>query len=133
MRRPMIILRDIGLRRASKVLLEGASATIQPGQRVALVGANGCGKSSLFALLSGELDVDAGDLEGLGGLRLAHMAQETVASDHPASEYVWRGDQHLAALRDKLAALEDQAQYDRAAAVHSELEDISTFMLDPSS
>ena len=69
----MIILRDIDLRRGSKLLLQDANVTIQPGQRLALIGANGCGKSSLFSLLLGELIADAGDIEGMNRLRLSHM------------------------------------------------------------
>ena len=61
----MIILRNISLRRGAKVLLREVDLTIQPRQHLALTGANGCGKSSLFALLLGELSADAGDIDGL--------------------------------------------------------------------
>ena len=71
----MIILRDIGLRRGSKLLLQDANVTIQPGQSLALIGANGCGKSSLFSMLLGELNADTGDIEGMNKLRMSHMAQ----------------------------------------------------------
>ena len=118
----MIILRDIGLRRGTKLLLQGANVTIQPGQRLALIGANGCGKSSLFSLLLGELNADAGDVEGLNKLRLSHMAQETEASEMPAGEYVWRGDGALAVKRDELQDLEARGDFDAAAAIHSDLE-----------
>jgi len=87
----MIILRDIALRRGSKLLLQDTNVTIQPGQRLALIGANGCGKSSLFSLLLGELTADAGGIEGMNKLRLSHMAQEIHATSLPAGEYVWRG------------------------------------------
>ena len=73
---PMIILRNISLRRAAKVLLSDTDLTIQPGQRLAVIGPNGCGKSSLFALLLGELAADGGSIEGLEGMRLASMAQQ---------------------------------------------------------
>ena len=86
----MIILRDIGLRRGSKLLLQDANVTIQPGQRLAMIGANGSGKSSLFSLMLGELVADTGDIEGMSRLRIAHMAQEVQASQIPAGEYVWR-------------------------------------------
>ena len=72
----MIIFEDIALRRGTKLLFEGASATLQPGQKIALIGANGCGKSTLFAMLLGELLPDSGDIRGMGSLRIAHMAQE---------------------------------------------------------
>ncbi len=83
----MIILRNIDFRRGSKLLLQGANATIQPGQRLALIGANGCGKSSLFSLLLGDLGADAGDIEGMNTLRLARMAQEIHANARPGGEY----------------------------------------------
>ena len=91
----MIILRDITLRRGSKLLLRDSNVTIQPGQRIALIGANGCGKTSLLNLLLGDLAPDAGHIDGMEGLRLSHMAQEVHATALPAAEYVWRGDAQL--------------------------------------
>jgi ATP-binding cassette subfamily F protein 3 len=123
----MIILRDISLRRGTKLLLEGVNITIQPGQRLALIGANGSGKSSLFALLLGELSADQGVIEGIGNMQLAHMAQEVAASALPARDFVWRGDAQLAALRDQLRALEDAGDFARAAAVHQQLEEIDGY------
>ncbi len=118
----MIILRDISLRRGSKNLLSEANITIQPGQRLALIGANGCGKSSLFALLLGELGADQGDITGMDKLRLSHMAQEVQTSESLAGEYVLRGDAQLAALRDKLQAAESAEDFCAAANIHNELE-----------
>ena len=123
----MIILRDIELRRGSKLLLGGANLTIQPGQRLALIGANGCGKSSLLALLLGELGADRGEVQGMGNLRIAHMAQEVHITDMAAGEYVLRGDTELARLRDQLQQLESAGDFDRAARVHTELEAIDGY------
>ena len=123
----MIILRDIGLRRGSKLLLQDANVTIQPGQRLALIGANGCGKSSLFSLLLGELTADAGVIEGMNKLRLSHMAQEIHATAIGAGEYIWRGDAHLARLRDELQTLEAAGDFDNAAVIHSQLEEIDGY------
>ena len=123
----MIILRDIGLRRGSKLLLQDANVTIQPGQRLALIGANGSGKSSLFSLLLGELVADTGEIEGMSRLRIAHMAQEVHASGMPAGEYVWRGDTALATLRDELQRLESAGQFDAAAPLHGQLEEIDGY------
>jgi ATP-binding cassette subfamily F protein 3 len=123
----MIILRDIALRRGSKLLLHDANVTIQPGQRLALIGANGCGKSSLFALLLGELGADAGDIEGMNTLRMSHMAQETHATDMPAGEFVWRGDKVLAELRDAVSTLELAGEFDKAAGLHSRLDEIDGY------
>ncbi|MBN7798251.1 ABC-F family ATP-binding cassette domain-containing protein [Parahaliea mediterranea] len=118
----MIILRELSLRRGSRLLLEHAAVTIQPGQRLALIGANGSGKSSLFALLLGKLAADAGEIEGMNGLRLAHMAQEVESTDLPAGEYVLRGDEALARLRDDIARLEDAGDYAATAPLHSAME-----------
>ena len=123
----MIILRDIELRRGNKLLLHNANVTIQPGQKLALIGANGCGKSSLLFLLLGELGADAGNIEGLETQRLAHMAQEIHATSLPAAEYVWRGDEQLAALRDRIADLEASGEFEQGAKVHSQLEDIDGY------
>ena len=119
----MIILRDIELRRGSKLLFRRANATIQPGQRLALIGANGCGKSSLLSLLLGDLSADHGELEGIGDLRLAHMAQEVQATDLLSGDYVLGGDRDLAELRSQLEAADDRGDYARSAALHSALEE----------
>ena len=123
----MIILRDIELRRGSKLLLQHAGVTLQPGQRLALIGANGSGKSSLFAMLLGQLGADHGEIQGMNRLRLSQMAQEVHASEIPAGEYVWRGDQELCELRDRLDKLEAAEEYDRAAPLHSEMEAINGY------
>jgi ATP-binding cassette subfamily F protein 3 len=127
MRALMIILRDIELRRGPRLLLEQAGVTIQPGQRLALIGANGCGKSSFFSLLLGELQADKGDIEGLRGLRLAHMAQEVHATGLPAGEYVWRGDSELATLRDALRQREADEDFEAVSRLHGQLEEIDGY------
>jgi ATP-binding cassette subfamily F protein 3 len=123
----MIILRDIELRRGNKLLFRQANATIQPGQRLALIGANGCGKSSLFSLLLGQLVADRGEQEGISNLRLAHMAQEVSATDLPCGEYVLQGDARLAELRGTLRELERRENFDAAAGIHSALEEIDGY------
>jgi ATP-binding cassette subfamily F protein 3 len=123
----MIILRDISLRRGSKVLLRNANATIQPGQHIALIGANGCGKSSLLDMLLGKLGVDAGDVEGLGKLRLAHMAQEVASTTLPAAQFVLQGDAALYQVLEDTRAAEAQGDYDRAARLHSRLEELDGY------
>ncbi|MFT5711334.1 MAG: ATP-binding cassette subfamily F protein 3 [Halioglobus sp.] len=123
----MIILKDISLRRGIKVLLQDANVTIQPGQRLALIGANGSGKSSLFAMLMGELGADQGEIDGMNNLRLSHMAQEVMATDLPAGEYVLRGDSQLASLRDEIQKLEASENFSAAAKVHGVLESIDGY------
>jgi ATP-binding cassette, subfamily F, member 3 len=123
MRGQMIILRDIELRRGSKLLLEGANVTLQPGQKLALIGANGSGKSSLFAMLLGQLQADVGEIEGMSNLRLAHMAQEVASTDETAGRYVMQGDARLAQLTADLASAETEGDFQRAATLHTAMED----------
>jgi ATP-binding cassette subfamily F protein 3 len=98
---------NLTLRRGAKVLLEGADVSIHPGERIGLIGANGSGKSSLFALLRGELHADRGDVDFPRHWRIAHVAQETPALERPAVEYAIDGDTALRALEERLAAAED--------------------------
>lgn len=123
----MIILRDISLRRGAKLLLQDANVTIQPGQRLALIGANGCGKTSLFKMLLGELTADGGETEGMGTQKLSHMAQETMTTDLPALEFILRGDAVLARLRDELQQAEHNEDYEKAAGIHTELEAVDGY------
>jgi len=118
----MIILRDIALRRGSKLLLSDAEVTLQPGQHIALIGANGCGKSSLFAMLLGDLSADAGHMEGLEGLRMAHMAQEVPSKDAAAADFVLGGDSEIASLVLQLRDREQQQDFEAAAELYQALD-----------
>lgn len=118
----MIIFEDIALRRGAKLLFEGASATLQPGQKIALIGANGCGKSSLFALLLNSLQADQGSIRGAENLRIAHMAQEVSLGDFSARDYVTGGDARVFQLLTDAAAAETAGDFDRAAQLHQALE-----------
>jgi ATP-binding cassette subfamily F protein 3 len=102
----MIRLQNITLRRGPEPLLEASDLTLNPGHRVGLVGANGSGKSTLFALLRGELTVDAGDLSMPPDWVVAHMAQETPALERPALEFVLDGDGELRAAERAVAEAE---------------------------
>jgi ATP-binding cassette subfamily F protein 3 len=102
----MIRLSQVTLRRGTKALLEGADVSLNPGDKIGLIGANGSGKSSLFALLRGELHADQGDVDFPARWRVAHVAQETPALDRPALEYAIDGDTTLRRLERDLAAAE---------------------------
>ena len=123
----MIILEDIALRRGQKLLFSGASATLQPGQKIALIGGNGCGKSSLFALLLDELQADDGDIRGLKGLRISHMAQETETSAFIARDYVIAGDAALFSTLQDLAAADAAGDYEQSAALHQRMEELDGY------
>jgi ATP-binding cassette subfamily F protein 3 len=102
----MIRFSQVSLMRGTKLLLEGADVALNPGERIGLIGANGSGKSSLFALLRGELHTDKGELDYPAQWRVAHVAQETLALERPAVEYAIDGDGALRSLEARLAAAE---------------------------
>ncbi|MCP5197878.1 MAG: ATP-binding cassette domain-containing protein [Gammaproteobacteria bacterium] len=102
----MIILRQLSLQRGSKPLLDNVSLTIYPGWKVGVIGANGCGKSTLFALLRDVLHPDTGHLDLPPRWTLAHVAQETPALSIPALEYVLDGDAELRQIEHALQAAE---------------------------
>ncbi|MEE4662099.1 MAG: ATP-binding cassette domain-containing protein [Halieaceae bacterium] len=118
----MIILRNISLRRGPRTLLENVEVTIAPGQHMALTGANGCGKSTLFAALLGELGLDAGEIEGLDNMRLAAMAQEVESSEMPALDFVISGDPIVAPLRQALRDAEQREDFAVAADLHQKMD-----------
>ena len=94
----MIRFSNVSLIRGTKVLLEGADAVLNPGDRIGLIGANGSGKSSLFAVLRGELHTDKGEADFPPQWRVAHVAQETPALERAAVEYAIDGDTNLRIL-----------------------------------
>ncbi len=102
----MIKLNQLSIRRGVRVLFEAANLTIHPRQKVGLTGANGTGKSSLFALFRGELQSDIGSVSIPDAWVIAHVAQETPATKLAAIEYVLQGDAEYTTLQTALAAAE---------------------------
>jgi len=98
----LIRLSQVSLRRGAKLLLEQTDLTLNPGEHAGLIGANGSGKSSLFALLRDELHADKGDVDLPGHWRIAHVAQETPALERAAVEYAIDGDARLRGLEKRL-------------------------------
>lgn len=103
-------------------MLENVSLTVQPGQRVAIVGANGAGKSSLFQLLLGQLAPEQGSVSLPGGCRIAHMAQEVEASQRSARDFVLDGDFELRRMERELADAEARDDHHAIARLHGELD-----------
>lgn len=118
----MIRLNDLTLQRGPQRLLEGAELTLHPGQKAGLVGANGAGKSSLFALLRGELGPDGGDCDLPPDWRIAHMRQEVDNLERLAVDYVLDGDVHLRQVQAQLADAEAQSDGTRLARLHAEFD-----------
>ena len=123
----MLQLRDLSLRRGSKLLFADADVTIYPGRKVGVVGPNGCGKSSLFALIRGELHQDQGELLVPPDWEIAHVAQQTPSGERPAIELVLDGDRELRAVQAQLASAEEQGDGLRQAQLHGRLEAINGY------
>jgi ATP-binding cassette subfamily F protein 3 len=120
----MIAFRHFALRRGSRLLLSDIDLVIQSGWRLGVVGRNGCGKSSLFAALQGQIEADAGELDMPARLRLASVAQETPSLPDPAIEYVMGGDVELAtALRDEFDA-QARGDTEAMARAHHRIEEL---------
>ncbi len=127
----MITFSDIQLLRGGKPLLDQASATIQPGEKVGLVGKNGCGKSTLFALLKDELSVDAGNFQKPAHWELAWVAQETPAIERSAIDYVIDGDREFRQLEKQLAAAELADNGTLVAELHGKIETVGGYTIKP--
>ena len=119
----MIVLRDVTLRRGSKVLLDAASVSLHPGEKIALIGRNGAGKSSLFALLNGQLHEDAGQCTVPAAWRMAQVAQDMPETDQGATDFVLEGDTRLMQARAEAQAAEASGDGQRLALAHMHLSD----------
>ncbi len=123
----MIRFTDLSFSRGGRTLLAGVNLLLPPRGRIGIVGANGAGKSSLFACIRGELSIDRGDIEIPGGWVMAHVGQEMPPSDLSAQEYVLQGDGELIELEkelEELATRHDDAAGTRVAEVYVRLENI---------
>ena len=126
----MIRLQNLTLQRGPQRLLEGAELTLHPGQKVGLVGANGAGKSSLFALLLGEFTPDGGDCQIPPDWRIAHMRQEVDTLDRLAVDYVLDGDAELRRVQAALHAAEAAHDGTALARLHVELDNADGYTAD---
>lgn len=117
----MITFKNVTLRRGANVLLESVNWTIFHKQRIGIIGANGAGKTSLFGLLLNELQPDLGDLDIPRHITIAHVAQETAATDKSALDYVLDGDTEWRALQDKLLIAEQQEDGEKIIALHEKI------------
>jgi ATP-binding cassette subfamily F protein 3 len=123
----MIRLSQVTLQRGTKVLLEKTDLSLNPGDKIGLIGANGSGKSSLFAVLRGELHADQGEVDFPARWRIAYVAQETPALDRPALEYAIDGDTTLRRLEKELAAAEEANDGNRIGEIYAELADADAY------
>ncbi|KJZ47900.1 ATP-binding cassette domain-containing protein [Pseudomonas fluorescens] len=126
----MIRLQNLTLQRGPQRLLEDAELTLHAGQKAGLIGANGAGKSSLFALLRGELHPDSGDCFLPADWRIAHMRQEVDTLERLAVDYVLDGDLRLRQVQRDLAVAEAAHDGAAQARLHSELDSADGYTAD---
>ena len=119
----MITLKNVTLRRGTKVVLDSVNATINPGEHVGLVGRNGAGKSSLFALLSGTLHEDGGDFFIPPQWRMGQVAQHMPETEDSATQFVLDGDTRLMEVQARLQAAEQAGDGMAIAQAHADLQD----------
>jgi len=120
----MLRLINLSLARGVRVLYHGVTLTAAPGERIGLVGANGCGKSTLFAAVLNDLAIENGAIEAPPQRRIAHVAQDIAADEQTALDYVLGGHAPLIAARAELAdalAGDDELRVAHAHATLAEL------------
>ena len=125
----MIFFNDLTLKRGVTVLLEHANASINPGQKVGLVGKNGCGKSSLLSLLKGEMSSEGGEVKYPAAWSLAWVNQETPALDVSALNYVIQGDREYIQLMAELEQANIQNDGNQIALLHAKLDTIGAWTI----
>ena len=123
----MIALRQLTFARAARPLVVDANLQIHPGWKVGVVGANGCGKSSLFALLAGELHAEAGDCEIPASWQIARVTQETPALPDAALDFVLDGDTELRRVERELAEAEARGDGEAIGHLHTRYADIDGY------
>lgn len=125
----MIFFSDLTLKRGLTTLLEHANASINPGQKVGLVGKNGCGKSSLLALLKGEMSSEGGEVKFPPSWALAWVNQETPALEISALEYVIQGDREYIQLMNELDRANAINDGNQIALAHAKLDTIDAWTI----
>jgi ATP-binding cassette subfamily F protein 3 len=127
----MIRLTEVTLRRGTKVLLENADVSLNPGDKIGLIGNNGTGKSSLFGVLRNELHADKGEVDFPARWRVAYVAQETPALDRAAIDYAIDGDTTLRKLEQQLAEAESANDGERMGEIYAALADADAYTVRP--
>jgi ATP-binding cassette subfamily F protein 3 len=125
----MIVIKDLQLLRGGKTLLDKANATVYPGTRVGLVGSNGCGKSSLFALIRGQLHQDLGDFSYPSQWQVAWVKQETPADSTSAIDYCIDGDSQYREFEQRLQAAEQADDGHEIAEMHAAIDNINGYSI----
>ncbi len=125
----MIVFSSLQIRRGTRVLLDNATATINPGKKVGLIGKNGCGKSTLLALLKKEISAESGDAIFPANWTVSWVDQETPGLEVPAIEYVIDGDRQFRHLENQLQIVNEKNDGHAIANLHGELEAIGAWTI----
>jgi len=114
----MLSFTNLALRRGPNLLFEDASFVIHRDKKVGLIGANGAGKTSLFKMITGELDVEEGYLDYPHDLRISYLAQEVPGTNEVAVQYVLEGDKQLINIQQKIKSAEDNERFEELGELH---------------
>ncbi len=125
----MIVFSSLRIQRGTRILLHNANATINSGQKIGLIGKNGCGKSTLMALLKGEITTDGGNFTLPNHWALAWVNQETPALDIPAIEYVIDGDREFRQLESRLQEGSVKNDGHLIASLHAKLDVVQAWTI----
>lgn len=125
----MLFFTNLTLKRGQSILLDNTSAAINPGQKVGLVGKNGCGKSSLLALLKQEVSAEGGEVSFPNNWALSWVNQETPALDTTALDYVIEGDREYCRLQQALALANEEGDGHQIAYLHAQLDAIDAWTI----
>ncbi|TDQ57690.1 ATP-binding cassette subfamily F protein 3 [Mesocricetibacter intestinalis] len=125
----MIFFSNLSLKRGQTILLENANATINPKQKVGLVGKNGCGKSSLFSLLKKEMQAESGEVSYPANWTLSWVNQETPALNTTALDYVIEGDRAYCRLQQELERANEANDGNAIARIHGQLDNIDAWTI----
>jgi len=123
----MLQFTNVALRRGPRLLLDEVTLKVHPGQKVGVTGANGCGKSSLFSLILGELGPDAGSVSLPSDWVVSHVAQQTPDDERAAIEYVLDGDRELRDLEAAIGATDAGSDGAKLATLHARMETIDGY------
>ncbi len=123
----MITIKDVSFRRSTHVIFDSISLTIHNKHKIGIVGKNGCGKTTLFSLIRGELSPEKGDISNIDTIRHAHLDQTMPDSDATILDYVLAGDSELVDIESQLQTAEADEDYDAMMHLHERLADIDGY------
>ncbi|MDR9497730.1 MAG: ATP-binding cassette domain-containing protein [Hydrogenovibrio sp.] len=127
----MLQLTDVSLRVGPEPLIENASLTVHPGQKIGLIGANGSGKSTLFKAISGQHSLDAGEITQPPGWQMGQVEQELPPTDEPMLDFVMRGDALYAEASDLIAEAQSRSDDHALTQAWDRMDQIDGYRVEP--